>query len=270
MTVISKNPFLTYMERQGVIEGEFKGKVSLKDSDLEKEIINQLCIISEFHKKAMGYNDYIGHRLEDKRGRTIEQYKVYIKRVKRKINDIMHNSPQNDFEELLLGYGKDYLNRAEKSIKNMYDIGYLEIMKRSMDRNEICLGNTYFNSLRKIKFIEALNLEKCFYDLVEIDAATFFRKLMKKNLKLDYKKLVDKFCEFEDLDDRSNVFLQSLIAYPTEFMKCCNKYITSTKYMMYDNKLNINKSKDKLKKIIRCDYNILCEGGVENFTECKI
>lgn len=262
MTVISKNPFLTYMEGQGVIEGEFKEKISLKNCNMEKEIINQLYIISEFHKKAMGYNDYIGHRLEDKRGRTIEQYKVYIKRVKRKYNDIMNNSPKNEFEELLLEYGKNYLNRAEKSIKDIYDTEYLEIIRRSMNRNEICLGNTYFNNLRKIKFIEVLNLEKCSYDLVEMDAATFFKKLMKKNLKLHYKKLIDKFCDFENLDNRSNTFLQSLIEYPTEFMKCCNKYITSTKYMMYDNKLNIDKSKDKLKKIIKCDYNILCEGGV--------
>ncbi|KEI11042.1 spore coat protein [Clostridium botulinum C] len=256
MTDMSKDPFLNYMEKKGVIQREFQEKMFIKNCEIEENIINQLHIISEFHKRSMGYNDYIGHRLEDKRGRTIEQYKVYLKRVNREYKDINQNSPRNDFEKILLQYGEEYLKKAERAIKVIYENGYLEIIKRSMKRNEICLGNTYFNNLRKIKFIETLNLEKCFYDLVEIDAANFLKKLIKKKLKLDYKVLIDKFCEFEKLDNKSNVFLKALISYPSEFMKCCSKYIINSKYMIYDNNLDMDKIKKKLKKAIACEANI--------------
>ncbi|WP_242946841.1 spore coat protein [Clostridium haemolyticum] len=184
MTDMSKDPFLNYMEKKGVIQREFQEKMFIKNCEIEENIINQLHIISEFHKRSMGYNDYIGHRLEDKRGRTIEQYKVYLKRVNREYKDIKQNSPRNDFEKILLQYGEEYLKKAERAIKVIYENGYLEIIKRSMKRNEICLGNTYFNNLRKIKFIETLNLEKCFYDLVEIDAANFLKKTYKKEVKI--------------------------------------------------------------------------------------
>lgn len=137
--------------------------------------------LSKFHKKISGYNNYIGYRLEDKRGRMVEQYKIYIRKVKRQYESIKKKSELSSFEKLLLYHGDEYLKRAENCIKVIYENGYLELIKRSMDRNEICIGDTSFANLRMREQIEVNDLSKCVYDLVEIDGADFLLRLIKKD-----------------------------------------------------------------------------------------
>jgi hypothetical protein len=191
----------------------------------ESKIEEQLYTMSEFHKNVMGYKGYMGKRLNNKTGSVVEQYKVSIKRLKRYLKNIRLNSASSNFERTLLKEGYVHLQRAENSISEVYNAGYISLIERSMKRTEICLGDSDFNNLRNIDGkIEVLSLDKCCYNNVEMDCFYLLSKYRRRGIKLDYNKLINKFCEYECLDENSSKFILALLSYPYAFMKCCNRY----------------------------------------------
>jgi len=220
------NDFSDYMMFKGIKNVEV---IEIKDKSLdlditEKLVIEQFGAIYDFHKKSLGFNGYLRNRLNNNTGKTIEQYKISIKKLTGDINNVKRDQPKNSYEELIIKYGKQAKNRGEECIREVYRANYLEILKRSMRRGEICLGNTNFQNLRKSNLIEVVSFENCSYNMVEMDCFLLLSKLKRKGVKLDFGKLVKEFCYIEGLDESSSRFLIALISYPHEFMKCCNRY----------------------------------------------
>jgi hypothetical protein len=219
--------FLDYLSSKGIHQvGAFEFcKLPQLASIDENEMEKQLYILSDFHSKVIGYSGYMGKRLDNKTGSVVEQYKVNIKRLKRYLKNIRVNSANSNFERRLLKEGFEYLQRAEKCISEAYNAGYMAIIERSMKRTELCLGSADFNNIVKNEdIIEVVSLEKCCYNNIEIDCFSLLAKYKSKGVKLDYKMLVDKFCEFEGLGEESSIFILALLSYPQNFMKCCNRY----------------------------------------------
>ncbi|MFL0267135.1 spore coat protein [Candidatus Clostridium radicumherbarum] len=196
----------------------------------EEELLNQLFIISEFHKKTMGYKGYMGLRLDNKTGSQLEQYKVNTKRLKRYLKNIRINSASSDFERKLLKIGFEYLKRCDSCISEIMNAGYMDLIERSMKRTEICIVNPNFSNLSKNdNIIEIGSLNKCSYNNVEMDCFYLLSKFRKRNISLDYKALVKKFCEYEDLNENSLRFILALLSYPSEFIRCSNRYREKSK-----------------------------------------
>lgn len=224
--------FLEYLSSKDIYQVEASDNDGLQpvNSISEEEIEKQLYIISQFHKKVMGYKGYMGNRLDNKTGSTVEQYKVNIKRLKRYLKNIRLNAASSNFERKLLKEGFEYLQRAEKCISEAYNSGYMNIIERSMKRTELCIGNCDFSNIRENgEITEIISLDKCCYNNIEMDCLEFLSKFKRKGIKLNYKKLVEKFCEYEDLQEGSSRFILALLSYPYGFMKCCNRYRQKTK-----------------------------------------
>jgi len=242
---------LDYLGQNGIKVGEIDTLVNYRNLT-EEQALEQLFIISEFHKKIMGYNGYMNIRLDNKTGRMIEQYKIYNKKLKRDIKKIKLNTPENQFEELLLEIGDVYLERAENCIEEIYKWDYIDLISRSMQRVELCLGCTDFNHIAKDESIVISTLNNCCYNMVEIDCVYFINKLKKKGLTMNWESLIYKYCDFEGLECKSAKFISGLVSYPYEFMKCCSRY--------RENKKDWDelKYKEKLLKIIERDnYNLI-------------
>lgn len=190
----------------------------------QNEIYKHLENLNDFHKRVMGFNGYMRKRLENNIGRLVEEYKVSLKRLKRDIMKINKNGPNNVFEEYLILCGDKYADRAKQCIDYVYDCGYLQIISRSMKRNEICLGNSKLENIRRSNKLEIVNIEECCYNMVEIDCFTFLNKVKKKNIKMDWSKLVSEFCKLEGLKSNSKEFILALMSYPDEFLRCCDRY----------------------------------------------
>lgn len=216
--------FKKYLESKGI------KCVERFDSDIDfesitaEEIKNQIYNISEFHIKTLGYTGYMSKRLDNNIGKTVEQYKIYIKRLSKQINNLNKNGINNDFEKLLFKYGDIYLNRSDKCISTIYKSNYINLILRSMKRTEMCLGNTYFNNLRKVRSLEIIDVDECCYNMVEMDIAYFLGKIKRRNIDADFYSLIKDFCELESLDENSYKFILSIISYPYEFVRCCNRY----------------------------------------------
>jgi hypothetical protein len=224
--------FLEYLSSKDIeVVGDFNNSKALKPEEVnEEKLEQQLYAISEFHKRVMGYKGYMGKRLDNKTGSVVEQYKVNIKRLKRYLKNIRINSASSDFERLLLKEGFQYLQRAEKCISEIFSSGYINIIERSMKRTEICIGLADFDNLReREEKIELMSLDKCCYNLLEMDCFYLLSKYRRKGAKLDYKSLACKFCEYEGLDENSSRFILALLSYPYGFMKCCNRYREKSK-----------------------------------------
>lgn len=219
--------FLNYLEEQGIIKSDIpiKGMKNKHKRYEEKEIIDQLRVISEFSNKVMGYRGYKSTGLDNKTGRIVEEYKVKMKKFKREIRNIKLNSPSNGFEELMLEFGPKYLERSESCIDQIYNFGYLDLLKRSMHRSEICLGDTDFSNIRKNKEIEVWSFKHCSYNMVEMDGFYLLNKFKRKGVSLDYHKLCNSFCGFQKLDIESEKYILALLSYPYEFIKCYERYI---------------------------------------------
>lgn len=239
-----RESFSEYIMRKGIriINPKEKNKLIIKIN--EEHIINQLYLISEFHSKVMGYDNYIGHKLEDKRGTIVETCKIHTKKVRREFEFVKKKPTLNSFEKLFIQCAEGYLDKAQNCIDEIYENGYLELIKRSMNRVEVCLGDTYFTNLNKREQIEIVNIQECCYDMVELDAVYFLGKIKKKFNILNLRELINKFCKLENLNWKSEKFIEALLLYPYEFMKCCMKYKKNNDYLKEE------KYRIKLEKII--------------------
>ena len=222
------NEFSDYMMFKGVknvdiIDFEFKYK-NIDINATKQLIVKQFGAIYDFHEKSLGFDGYLRNRLNNNTGKVIEEYKLSIKRLAKDINNIKRNEPKNSFEELIIKHGNEFINRGEECIREVYASGYIDIIRRSMVRTEICLGDPSFKNIRKNDFTEVVSFEDCSYNMIEMDCFFLLNKLKRKGVKLDFNSLVKEFCYIEGLDISSSKFLLALISYPYEFMKCCNKY----------------------------------------------
>jgi len=215
--------FMMFKGIKNVFTTDFKYK-NINVDISEGLIIDQFEAIYAFHEKSLGFNGYLRNRLNNDTGKVLEEYKIYIKRLSGDINKIKRDRPNNSFEELIIKYGEKVIKRGEACIRAVYQTDYIGIIKRSMKRGEICLGNMDFQNLRKNDYIEVVSFKDCSYNMVEMDCFVFLGKLRRKGLQLDFRSLAREFCYIEGLDTCSSEFLIALISYPHEFMRCCNKY----------------------------------------------
>ncbi len=70
----------------------------------------------------MGFNGYLRNRLNNNTGKVIEEYKMSIKKLTADINNIKRDGPKNSFEELIVKYGEEVINRGEECIRAVYQV----------------------------------------------------------------------------------------------------------------------------------------------------
>ncbi len=221
--------FMKYLESKEIYCVEdFSDRIKYKNIDMDI-IKNQICIISEFHDKTLGYTGYMNRRLSNNIGRIVEQYKIYIKRLNKDLKKMQQEGIDSNLEKFFFKNGEIYLERAQRCIENMYKNDYIGLIMRSTKKVEMCIGNTYFNNLRKSKNIQIKSIEGCCYNMVEMDLAYFLGKIKRKGLEVDFDSLINKFCSLEALDINSAKFISAIISYPYAFMKWCNRYRDKSK-----------------------------------------
>lgn len=199
----------------------------------ENKVKRQIDNIYMFHKAVM---EYTGNYTSfySKNGKLIEKYKKWIKNLKRTVNNIENKSDISVLDKMIYKNSKLYIKRAEECMDILKGKKYIELLKRSMKRNEICLGNTYFNNIRNNEALEIGSLNRCAYNMVEIDGAYLIGKLKRNGYKFDYKGLIKYFCEVEGLGDDSYMFIMALVSYPHEYMKYCERIRLNKKFLKDD------------------------------------
>lgn len=207
--------------------------VGFKDIS-EKKILEQLEVINYFHRIAMGYTTISNKFIRNKLGKAVEKYKLSLKNLKKDIKNFSLSNSVNEFESTIIDTSSEYIERTEKCLAEVEASDYIALLKRSMRRYEISLGNTYFTNLRKNESIEIGTLKRCSYNMVELDGVYLLNKMKRNGVVADFRELINKFCEIEGLEQNSSRFMRALISYPHEYMKCVEKYRKNNKNFSID------------------------------------
>jgi hypothetical protein len=220
------NNFEDFLKTKAVYKVDsFQEDENIKGIINEGKVEEHLKLICEFHNKTMGFSGFLNKRINNYTGKSVEEFKVYIKRLRRDIKRIQEETVRTEVEECILEHGEKYLERAERCISQIYEWGYYDLIDRSMKRTEICVGNSYHDNIRKdINGIEILDMDHLGYNMIENDCVFYFTKLRKRGADLDWRKLTSKFCEYEGLGSSSEAFILSMVSYPHEFMRSVNRY----------------------------------------------
>lgn len=228
MLNLTYDAFLDYLNSKEIIklayfnniEEEVKQSLNVSIEEASK----QIEVISEFHKKVMGFSSMVNRNIPNCAGRTLEKYKMESKKLKKIYKKIQSDNPTNDVEKLILNTGEKMIKRGEACIKTAKNSDYLSLLQRSMNRNEICLGDVDFSNLRKRKYLEVISLEHCCYDMVEMDYLKFLLGLRRSGISMDYTTLIEYLCKLEGLNQSSKMFILSLMSFPHKYIRCCIRY----------------------------------------------
>ena len=192
-----------------------------------KDIISHINLIVEFHKILVGcsFNGLSG--IKSTIGKEIEDYKVQIKKLERNYDHIIVNkSYPNEIDKLILVNGKTMLKKAETAVKYICENDYFGVIRRSMNREELCLEKVQPNNLKRNgDKIEIGVIKNMTYNLVEEDLYNYIKKLQKVELNIDEEELIKAFVYESHLSFNSFDYLRGLCSYPRDFLKTWMKYI---------------------------------------------
>ena len=196
----------------------------------KKDITSQINLIVELHKTLIGCNFNGISRIRSTIGKEVEDYKVQIKKLQRHYDYIVSKPYTNEVEKLILSEGKTMLNQAKEALDHIYVHDYLGVIKRSMNREEICIGKIDRNNLRKNEGkIEIGIIKDLTYNLVEEDLYNYIKKLQRKQFDIDEEELIKLFVHGSHLSFNSFDYLRGLCSYPKDFFKTWERYRDSKK-----------------------------------------
>lgn len=209
----------------------------------EKDILNQINLINEVDRILTRYSSIGYTRLYSTIGKRIENYKVYLRRLKIDLEYRESIENLNEVDLFLLNEGENILKQGWESIKLLKDVDYIELIKRSMNLGEICLGKTDESNLRKNKAIEIGKTKNISYNIIEEDIYIYLKKLKRrnKNLKIEY--YLDEFINLSKLGKDSREYIKILLSFPTDTLKHWLRYKEGKKDMAFEEYLtNIKKA----------------------------
>ena len=227
-----------------------------------KDITSQINLIVDAHKTLIGFNFNGTSRIKSTIGKEVEEYKVQIKKLQRHYDYIVDKCCANDVEKLILANGKTMLKQAKEAVNHIYGHDYFGVIKRSMNRDEICIGKVDRNNLRRNEGkIEIGTIKEMTYNLVEEDLYNYIKKLQRKQFDIDEEELIKLFVHGSHLSFNSFDYLRGLCSYPKDFLKIWERYRDSKKEkanQKYD-KLNISNEKDKDNKRKKTNEEIILD-----------
>lgn len=229
-----KNAYdLKALEIYGNSHGVIVDKMPIQFSN--GSINSYLKALAVFHKNMSG-SDIRSCRLPSSIGKEIEKIKWDSKIVRRFIKNTLDSSEEGALKEFFREYGNIYSEVTLKIVETFNDNRYLNIIKRSMDREEICLIdascynispciNLQDNDMKSNVCVR--NLEDCCYNLVEIDYGNFVINSHKKfkGAGINLNSIIDYIIYIENLDDYSKEFILSYVNYPYKFTKDILRFV---------------------------------------------
>lgn len=235
---INKLSLNEYLESKGIIiKGNyFSHKKDFTKKSCEIQIINMV----ELHKLLINCTFNNLNRFGSIIGKELESFKVQLKKIERDYNILFEKNSKNDVEKLFLSEGKRMICQGEEAIEYIYNNGYIDIIKRSMNREEICIGRADSGNLRKVNGKFEIGLIKGIsYNLVEEDLYRYIKRIQKKGIKIDEEELIRFFVHQSHLSLNSINYLKGLCTYPKDFFKTWERYKENKKNKSQDEFLDL-------------------------------
>ena len=177
--------------------------------------VEYLNTLSEIHKEFLKEENRIGFKFRNEVWKQVQIFKLWSRRVERieESNGLINKA----------------LDASKKSLECIYNINYKELIRRAMEREEVCIGRIYYEVKNGDKKIFIKNTNSIKFNIVEEDYYNYIKKIRGK-YKDELKDLLLEVVEKESLDFKSYVYINSLIQYPYNSMRYLqNNYIKDLK-----------------------------------------
>lgn len=241
--------FREYLNGKNII---VDSSININENITEEKIKEYIKNLSQFHKRAMGYEDFIDGVIPSTIGRKVEQCRTSLRKTQRYLIRLNGKEKKNMVDEMLMLEGFDILKNSEIAFKDIYRSNIMKLIKRSMSRKEIILG--YFapyNVTKENSSIIVSTLNRCSYDLIEIDYVKMLLKLKKYRRDLFTEEIIKTCVEVENLNEDSYNFIKTMVEFPYDFIRNFNRYRENRKLWTLDEYYR------RIQKAIKDDTNMM-------------
>lgn len=171
-------------------------------------------------------------RINSNIGKRLENIKVIQKRLKKDIVLREKLSDINSMDAFILENGENILNKVDEAIDMLKEIDYLGIIRRSMKKNEICLGRVDEGNLRVIESIEVGSLKGVSYNLVEEDIYNYLKRVKKRDSTVNLNKFIEEYINLSSLNRDSKDYISILLSIPYDSLKQWYRYKYNKKNLL--------------------------------------
>lgn len=179
--------------------------------------------LSDFHRVFIEENNSIRFKFHNEIWKIVQTFKVWNRRVERiNIN--------NNILELIK-------NQSKNSVNNIENLNFKKLIRRAMDRKEVCIDKIYFpenKAENNIVICENCNIT---FSMIEDGYYNYFKRLKTEN-KLSYR-LIEMVLSKENLENDSFIYLKSLILYPYNTMKYLQSVYVRCEKIDFDKVMNL-------------------------------
>lgn len=214
---------ITYLNNNNIIVDE---NITRKSDRNIIDISNQIDLIVMLQSRLMNNGITIIPRINSTIGKDVESFRVQNKKVEKILKSISLNSYKSNLDCYILEKGTIALDRAKKSFDIMDNKIYFELIRRSMNNYEMCLGRVDEGNLKleengvlKIRTTKYIS-----YNLIENDLFNYIKRVKRRGFNIQTEKVIDEFIYKSSLSETSKNYLTALCNYPFETMKLIYKY----------------------------------------------
>ncbi|MBM6839241.1 hypothetical protein H9X77_13625, partial [Clostridium saudiense] len=136
---------ITYLNNNNIIVDE---NIARKGDRNIIDISNQIDLIVMIQSRLMNNGVTIIPRINSTIGKDVENFRVQNKKVEKILKSISLNDDKSNLDYYILEKGNIALERAKKSFDVIDNEIYFELIRRSMNNYEICLGRVDEGNLK--------------------------------------------------------------------------------------------------------------------------
>lgn len=175
-----------------------------KKNDID--ILNHIDIIINLQKILMGYHSVEKNSILSEIGRRIDRIFVMTKKLDIGFNELNY-------------YEKCVLDKVKKQLKRIEDIDYIDIYRRGMYKDEICIERVDESNLRVVDQVEIGKIKKINFNIVEEDFINYLFKYKKKCNKDTLREYAKEYVRRSNLKKSSLQYINLIVDMPCESLK---------------------------------------------------
>lgn len=202
MIIINEVTLKNYLlENDVYIMGNYFKK---KKNDIN--ILNHIEIIINLQKILMGYHSVEKNSILSEIGRRVDRIFVMTKKLDIGFNELNY-------------YEKCVLDKIKKQLKKIEDIDYIDIYRRGMYKDEICIERIDESNLRVVDQVEVGKIKKISFNIVEEDFINYLFKYKKKCNKDALREYAKEYVRRSNLKKSSLQYINLIVDIPCESLK---------------------------------------------------
>ncbi|MFZ5968762.1 MAG: CotS family spore coat protein [Bacillota bacterium] len=213
-------------------------------------------LTAEFHQSSQTFKAIPGSKVKTEWGRWMWTFKAYCS-LGHKLGQIIKAKDRKEkAEKLFLESLEQQLERGEACIHILKETPYLDIVKDSMDKNELCINNFQEKNFCKDKeqTVNIISLEDVKHDTRSVDVANLLMANSKAPERIH--NILQMYHQLYPLSSDEIKIIKAYVQFPLEYFRVVDKYYRNKKELTdsywlkrFKKAIDFEKTKDRFRTI---------------------